>query len=62
MSELDATRRGRLVDLLRRDGQSVITTTELDHVPGGEESDVTRIEIVDGQCVRRCAAEAPTHA
>ena len=49
MSELDATRRGRLVDLLRRDGQSVITTTELDHVPGGEESDVTRIEIEDGQ-------------
>jgi DNA replication and repair protein RecF len=47
MSELDATRRGRLVELLRRDGQAVITTTELDHVPGGEESDVTRIEIGD---------------
>lgn len=49
MSELDATRRGRLVDLLRREGQAVITTTELEHVPGGEEADVTRIEIVDGQ-------------
>ena len=35
MSELDATRRERLTDLLRRDGQAVITTTELDHVPGG---------------------------
>lgn len=48
MSELDATRRGRLVDLLRREGQAVITTTELEHVPGGEEPDVTWIEIVDG--------------
>jgi DNA replication and repair protein RecF len=48
MSELDATRRGRLVDLLRREGQAVITTTELEHVPGGEEADVTRIEIIDG--------------
>ena len=64
MSELDATRRGRLVDLLRRDGQSVITTTELDHVPGGEESDVTRIEI-DGRASPSGGAgvhEAPTHA
>ena len=42
MSELDVTRRGRLVELLRKDGQSVITTTELAHVPGGEEADVTR--------------------
>jgi hypothetical protein len=36
------------VDLLRREGQAVITTTELDHVPGGEEPDVTHIEIIDG--------------
>src|SRR3954451_15106404 len=36
MSELDATRRERLTRLLRRDGQAVITTTELEHVPGGE--------------------------
>ena len=35
MSELDATRRERLTTLLRRDGQAVITTTELAHVPGG---------------------------
>jgi len=49
MSELDATRRGRLVDLLRREGQAVITTTELEHVPGGEEPDVTRIEIIEGK-------------
>ena len=48
MSELDVTRRGRLVELLRKDGQSVITTTELAHVPGGEEADVTRIAISPG--------------
>ena len=35
MSELDGDRRQALVELLRAaDGQSVITTTELDHVPG----------------------------
>ena len=45
MSELDATRRERLTTLLRRDGQAVITTTELAHVPGAEEADVERIAI-----------------
>src|SRR3954454_2344220 len=49
MSELDATRRGRLVELLRRDGQAVITTTELAHVPGAEGADVARIAIADGR-------------
>src|ERR1700710_2177741 len=39
MSELDATRRERLATLLRRDGQAVITTTELGHVPGSEAAD-----------------------
>ncbi len=34
MSELDAERRELLADLLRAGGQSVITTTEPDHVPG----------------------------
>ena len=34
MSELDAERRELLADLLRSGGQSVITTTEPDHVPG----------------------------
>lgn len=56
MSELDATRRGRLVDLLRREGQAVITTTELEHVPGGQEADVTRIEIEDGQILQELSA------
>jgi DNA replication and repair protein RecF len=34
MSELDAERRELLADLLRSGGQSVITTTEAEHVPG----------------------------
>jgi len=48
MSELDRDRRARLVGLLRDRGQSVITTTDLDHVPGGEEADVTRLSVADG--------------
>jgi DNA replication and repair protein RecF len=34
MSELDAERRELLANLLRADGQAVITTTEPEHVPG----------------------------
>jgi DNA replication and repair protein RecF len=48
MSELDRDRRGRLVGLLRDDGQSVITTTDLEHVPGATEPGVARLAIVDG--------------
>ena len=33
MSELDGSRRGLLADLLRDGGQSLLTTTELSHVP-----------------------------
>jgi DNA replication and repair protein RecF len=48
MSELDRDRRARLVGLLRGRGQSVITTTDLEHVPGADESDVTRLHVADG--------------
>jgi DNA replication and repair protein RecF len=48
MSELDRDRRARLVGLLRGSGQSVITTTDLEHVPGAEEPDVTRLSVADG--------------
>jgi DNA replication and repair protein RecF len=48
MSELDRDRRARLVGLLRDRGQSVITTTDLDHVPGGDGPDVTRLAVADG--------------
>lgn len=52
MSELDRDRRSRLVNLLRGRGQSVITTTDLEHVPGADEPDVTRLAVADG-AVRR---------
>jgi DNA replication and repair protein RecF len=52
MSELDAGRRERLVDVLRAGGQSVITTTDLGHVPGGEAGDVERVRIADGRVLQ----------
>jgi DNA replication and repair protein RecF len=48
MSELDAGRRERLVEVLRAGGQSVIATTDLAHVPGAEAPEVTRLAIADG--------------
>lgn len=56
MSELDRDRRGRLVELLRRDGQTVITTTDLDHVPGASEPGVTRLAVTDGAVLSTAAA------
>jgi DNA replication and repair protein RecF len=47
MSELDADRRERLVERLRV-GQSVVTTTDLAHVPGAEEDDVVRLRVEGG--------------
>ena len=48
MSELDAERRGRLVELLAEGGQSVIATTELAHVPGAGAPGVARLVIEGG--------------
>lgn len=49
MSELDRTRRRALVELLRSSGgQSVITATDLDQVPGSDESDVAHLAVLDG--------------
>jgi DNA replication and repair protein RecF len=56
MSELDATRRERLTTLLRRGGQAVITTTELAHVPGAEDSDVVKIAITEGRVMQQARA------
>jgi DNA replication and repair protein RecF len=50
MSELDATRRECLVERLRV-GQSVVTTTDLAHVPGAEEADVVRLRVEGGLVV-----------
>jgi DNA replication and repair protein RecF len=55
MSELDRDRRARLVGLLRGRGQSVITTTDLDHVPGGAAPDVTRLSVNDGAVLAEAA-------
>jgi len=56
MSELDAGRRERLVEVLRRGGQSVLAATELGLVPGADAADVARVAIVDGAVLQ--AAEA----
>ena len=55
MSELDAGRRERLVDLLRAGGQSLITTTDLAHVPGGDDAGVARLAIAEGAVLREAA-------
>jgi DNA replication and repair protein RecF len=57
MSELDATRRERLVDVLRTGGQAMITTTELAHVPGAQDADVERVAVADGQVLQDVGAE-----
>jgi DNA replication and repair protein RecF len=49
MSELDQPRREALVELLRGDGgQSILTTTELEHVPGAGDAGVVRLAVADG--------------
>ena len=55
MSELDAGRRTRLVELLRTGGQSLVTTTDLGHVPGAEDADVARLAIAEGAILQEAA-------
>jgi DNA replication and repair protein RecF len=59
MSELDADRRERLVEVLRAGGQSVIATTDLAHVPGAEDADVERVEIAGGRVLQGQGVSAP---
>jgi DNA replication and repair protein RecF len=50
MSELDTDRRRALVELLRStDGQSVITTTDLEHVPGSGDPSIARLAVSTGE-------------
>ncbi len=57
MSELDGERRRELVSLLRTGGgQAVITTTDLEHVPGAADSEVTRLAVNAGQILREALA------
>ena len=55
MSELDADRRERLAERLRV-GQSVVTTTDLAHVPGADEDDVVRLRVEGGAVVAEAMA------
>ncbi len=57
MSELDGRRRRALIDLLRaRPGQSVITATDLDQVPGALEPGVVRLVVSDGRVLGEALA------
>jgi DNA replication and repair protein RecF len=57
MSELDQTRREALVALLRQgDGQAVVTTTDLEHVPGSMDPDVVRLGVTDGAVLEEVRA------
>jgi DNA replication and repair protein RecF len=52
MSELDSHRREALVGLLRASpGQAVITTTDLEHVPGAADPGIARIAVSDGHLI-----------
>ena len=48
MSELDRDRREALVEVLRIGGQAVITTTDLEHVPGVADLEATSLVVADG--------------
>jgi DNA replication and repair protein RecF len=57
MSELDHDRRRRLVERLRASGgQAVITTTDLNHVPGASDVGVARIAVAAGSIIQTAAA------
>jgi DNA replication and repair protein RecF len=57
MSELDGIRRRALIELLRTGGgQSVITTTDLEHVPGGDEEGIARLSVAGGQVLEEVPA------
>ena len=57
MSELDGQRRRALIDLLRATpGQSVITATDLDQVPGADEPGVVHLAVSDGRVLGEVVA------
>lgn len=62
MSELDPVRRRKLAERLDGPGQSVITTTDLAHVPGAEAATVCRIAVRDGAALAEPADGAATEA
>jgi DNA replication and repair protein RecF len=57
MSELDGERRRALANLLQAGGgQSVITTTDLDQVPGGSDAGVAHLTVSAGRLLSEAAA------
>jgi DNA replication and repair protein RecF len=56
MSELDSQRRELLAAELSADGQSVIATTDLAHVPGGCDAHVTRLGVSPGAILQEALA------
>jgi DNA replication and repair protein RecF len=56
MSELDGERRELLAGELRAEGQSVIATTDLAHVPGASDAGVTRLRISPGTILQEARA------
>jgi len=56
MSELDPERRAMLAEMLGDAGQSVVTTTDLAHVPGADAPGVVRLRVQDGAVVRDAVA------
>jgi DNA replication and repair protein RecF len=56
MSELDADRRALLVDRLAAGGQSIVTTTDLAHVPGAGGAEVARLAIAEGGVLEELCA------
>jgi DNA replication and repair protein RecF len=56
MSELDGERRQLLARELRAGGQSVVATTDLEHVPGASDASVTRLRISPGAILQEALA------
>jgi DNA replication and repair protein RecF len=56
MSELDSHRRELLVDELADDGQSLIATTDIAHVPAGSSARVTRLRVSQGTILQDALA------
>jgi DNA replication and repair protein RecF len=57
MSELDNVRRHALIELLRAmGGQAVITTTDLEHVPGAGDDGIARLSIAEGRVLEEAVA------
>ena len=56
MSELDPDRRRLLAQMLSGEGQSVITTTDLGHVPGADQPGVARLAVAAGTVLQDAVA------